>query len=172
MNIRIRLFDWEHDATAVLQGHRELNRLHARLWCELTGEDHDPAYWNELLETSDPDTDYLEELKQAASSPDHRIFVAESEEGDFAGFLHVDIHKSPRHGIPEGGCINEIFVRPELRGKGVARLLMQAGEDWLAERGMTRGHVFVTSNNPAAVALYQSFGYVIADYRMMKRVSC
>ncbi|WP_139492180.1 GNAT family N-acetyltransferase [Brevibacillus dissolubilis] len=169
MPITIRPFHYEQDRANVQRCNLALELYHSRLWMEITGEPHDAGYWEKLLATPEAANDYDQELQTAHTDENKQILIAETAAGEFAGFLYIEVRNTPRHGVLEGGCINEIFVEPAFRGQRVAHLLMQAGEDWFASKGLSRGQVFVTANNPAAVKLYESFGYVIADYRMLKK---
>ena len=55
--------------------------------------------------------------------------------------------------------LEDLYVRPEARGEGVGRTLTQAVIDRATERGCRRVELDVNSENPAAMALYQSLGF-------------
>jgi len=53
----------------------------------------------------------------------------------------------------------EVYVRPDLRGRGLGRRLMEATLAHLAERGATYVDLTTTNADEAAVALYESLGF-------------
>lgn len=55
--------------------------------------------------------------------------------------------------------IKRMYVRPDMRGKGIARELLGALETWAMERGYTRIILESGTAQPDACALYESSGY-------------
>jgi GNAT superfamily N-acetyltransferase len=55
--------------------------------------------------------------------------------------------------------LEDLYVRPEARGDGVGRTLVEVVVDRARERGCRRVELDVNSENPAAMALYQSLGF-------------
>jgi GNAT superfamily N-acetyltransferase len=55
--------------------------------------------------------------------------------------------------------LEDLYVRPEARGEGVGRTLVEAVLDRARERGCRRVELDVNSENPAAIALYGSLGF-------------
>ncbi len=55
--------------------------------------------------------------------------------------------------------LEDLFVRDEARGSGLGRALTQAVLDRAAERGCRRVELDVNTENPAALALYESLGF-------------
>jgi GNAT superfamily N-acetyltransferase len=74
---------------------------------------------------------------------------------------HAHIAWSGTHlGLPE---IQDVFVVPELRRRGIASQLTHAAEDEARTRGWNRISLSVSQeSNPAASALYAKLGYVDA----------
>lgn len=60
------------------------------------------------------------------ASEDSRTWVIE-DEGKMCGFSVAD---------GKSGTITAIFVRPDAEGRGYGRLLLEAAEEWLFERGL------------------------------------
>jgi putative acetyltransferase len=56
--------------------------------------------------------------------------------------------------------MKRVFVAPAARGKGIARLLMEALEREAAQRGVTLMQLETGIKQPEAIALYRKFGYV------------
>ncbi|GAA2756375.1 GNAT family N-acetyltransferase [Actinopolymorpha rutila] len=61
---------------------------------------------------------------------------------------------------PEAGVIWTLSVRAELRSIGIGTVLIQASEDRIRARGLSRAEIGVEENNPRARALYERLGYV------------
>lgn len=57
------------------------------------------------------------------------------------------------------GEIKRVFVHPAQRGRGLSRLLMQALEQDLIERGIQLARLETGRRQPEALALYASLGY-------------
>ena len=53
----------------------------------------------------------------------------------------------------------ELYVTPEVRGKGLGRALIQGCEDWARERGHSLLTVGVLAKNPSAIRAYEGAGY-------------
>jgi ribosomal protein S18 acetylase RimI-like enzyme len=53
----------------------------------------------------------------------------------------------------------ELYVRPELRGRGLGRQLLTAAMRYAAKRGATYMDLATTNKDEAAVALYESMGF-------------
>jgi GNAT superfamily N-acetyltransferase len=69
-------------------------------------------------------------------------------------------------GLGDGvGEIKRMYVVPEARGRGVARVLLRALEDAARRLGFTRARLDTGRLQPQAQALYESAGYrAIPDY--------
>ena len=57
------------------------------------------------------------------------------------------------------GFLAELFVRPEARGKGHGRALIEGCEDWSRQRGHKLLTVGVLAKNPSAIRAYEGAGY-------------
>ena len=57
--------------------------------------------------------------------------------------------------------IKRMFVLPEQRGKGLAKLILNAIEDWAAEMGYTNYILETSPKLESAIALYKKMGYEI-----------
>ena len=56
--------------------------------------------------------------------------------------------------------LNDLFVTPESRRSGVARMLIQAAHEHARETGALRVALSTAHSNQSAQALYESIGYV------------
>ncbi|HOJ45836.1 MAG: GNAT family N-acetyltransferase [Bacillota bacterium] len=108
-------------------------------------------------------------LSEAALRPfEHGIFVLEHIPGKIGGFIWCKIYDTNEYGI--FGSVEQIYLIPELRGKGFGKKLMEKGEEYFAERGAQSIKLLVTISNSAAVSLYQSLGYKATRWEMQKDV--
>jgi ribosomal protein S18 acetylase RimI-like enzyme len=55
--------------------------------------------------------------------------------------------------------LEDLYVRPEARGSGLGRALVEAVMERAAARGCRRVELDVSSENPAALSLYRSLGF-------------
>jgi ribosomal protein S18 acetylase RimI-like enzyme len=67
------------------------------------------------------------------------------------------------------GWMYYVAVDPGMRRQGVGRALVQAGEEWLRERGVPKVHLMVRETNNAVVEFYARIGYdPMPRYNMQK----
>jgi len=57
------------------------------------------------------------------------------------------------------GWVYYVAVDPDCRHKQYGRIIMDAAEDWLRERGIEKLMLLVRSDNTAVKAFYESLGY-------------
>jgi len=90
--------------------------------------------------------------------PDTAVFGALDE--DLLGM--IGLYREPKRKMAHKLYLWGMYVRPEGRGRGIARALMQAV---LAHAhtldGVTRVHISVTEDADAAHALYQELGFTV-----------
>jgi putative acetyltransferase len=96
----------------------------------------------------------------AASGEGHYSLVATHATDEVVGFLGLTVSPTPR--LHRSAKIGPVAVRPTLKGKGIGSRLMATAIDladnWL---NLHRLELLVFTNNPAAIALYQKFGFEI-----------
>jgi ribosomal protein S18 acetylase RimI-like enzyme len=107
--------------------------------------------------------------------------VAEGELRELLRALHRDpdavILVYVRDGTPEGLCIvridrappileeteraeiTDLGVRPELRRRGVGRLLVEEAQAWVRDRGVARVEIQVATGNLEGQAFWRAIGY-------------
>ena len=89
-----------------------------------------------------------------ASHPAAEVLLAEEEGGDAIGFAIL-------FDLPEivfarrCGALDDLFVRPEARGRGVARALIEAALEEGRRRGWSHLRWIVPEGDVAAIALYE-----------------
>jgi len=98
--------------------------------------------------------------RECFDEPDkHFLFVAEAD-GKFAGFIRADIKEIPpffKH--PKILYLDDTYVLPEFRRKGIARSLLQRAEELAKEKGIKRLQARVYSFNVEIQKLLESMGY-------------
>lgn len=57
------------------------------------------------------------------------------------------------------GTVYYVSVDPERQNKGMGRMVMQAAEDWLRERGVWKLNLVVRAENTAVIDFYSRLGY-------------
>jgi GNAT superfamily N-acetyltransferase len=113
------------------------------------------AAQDELNRRYGPDAD-AEHLEATEMVPPRGIFVVAREDGQLAGGVGVrSIGASGAH----LGEIKRLWVRPDLRGSGVAPLLMDAVSTEAAGLGMVRLYLETGPAQPEAEAFYRKSGW-------------
>ncbi len=82
--------------------------------------------------------------------------AADGTEGGMLGFHWTKVHS------PVLGEIYVLGIAPQGQGRGLGRLLSLAGLRHLADRGVDEVHLYVESDNAAAVGLYDRVGFTHA----------
>ncbi|SFS41211.1 GNAT family N-acetyltransferase [Marininema halotolerans] len=167
-SLHARPYDPQKDEAVAMDFHLELMRNHYQLWAEITGEEYDSAYWEHTLTVEKAGKQWTEELAERHEDENTYIQMYSLTSSDEPiGILYLDIRRDHLT-FQNAGYINEIYLAPEYQGQGLSRQILLDGETWFAKKGISSRQVFVTSNNLAAVRLYESMGYRVADYRMIK----
>lgn len=86
------------------------------------------------------------------------------------GYVIVTFGWSVEHGGMDG-FIDEIYLRPAVRGRGIATEVLINLPRALAGAGMTALHLVVAQGNEAANRVYTRAGFALrAEYQLMTRV--
>ena len=87
-------------------------------------------------------------------------FVAEDEDGRLAGFAEASV-RSVAEGGPEGPAayLEGIYVEPDRRRRGIARLLLAAVEQWARDRGLRHLGSDALLDNQASHAWHEAAGF-------------
>lgn len=160
--------DPDRDKPAVYAWLRSFLRWHLAAWSRAAG-----LHWSDADIDEHIDTHGLVErdwnaLAEAANDDRQLVAVARAG-GRPIGIIHAS-EREDRYLLIPMGVLCWIFVEPVSRGSGVSGLLMQASRDWMKGRGLQAAEVFVTSENHAAVTVYQRGGYHIVDHRLIARL--
>lgn len=87
-----------------------------------------------------------------------RIYVAEVD-GAVCGFVAAEQWApAPIYQDQPGVYIDEIFIEPEQRGKGIGRQLVEAVREWAEELGVHQVRATVVAKNEDAAAFWREIG--------------
>lgn len=114
-----------------------------------------------------PDNDrgeFEKEIKEMCMSDKENAFLF-SCDGAYAGFIEVSLRKDYVEGSDSSpvGYVEGIYVKPEYRGKGIARLLMKQAEEWAAEKGCTQMGSDAELHNTASQDFHNRIGFTEAN---------
>ena len=123
----------------------EVTSLGLKLW-----PDHD---WNELRE----------EFEDLLQSRHDAIYIA-LVENKVAGFLHMSLRTDYVEGSTTSpvGYVEGIFVEEEYRNRGIAKRLVQAGEQWAKTMGCEEIASDTELYNQASQAFHKKIGFTEA----------
>ena len=104
----------------------------------------------------------------ASDSREVAVLVAE-EKGRVVGFVHLQTSDDYYSNRPIGH-VADVAVDPALEGRGIARALMAAAEDWARARGYALMDLNVVPGNERARVLYERLGYRPEWTKFVKRL--
>lgn len=116
--------------------------------------------WHEAGLTR-PWNDPSQDLRRAIADPASAVLAGIEAESLLAtAMVGDDGHR---------GWVYYLAVKPNARGRGHGRAMMQACEAWLVERGVPKLNVMVRDDNAAARGFYASLGYKLSDVVVLSR---
>ncbi|WP_409291048.1 GNAT family N-acetyltransferase [Peribacillus sp. SCS-37] len=97
-------------------------------------------------------------LKERFINQDSVIFTAVSEEGNYVGFTQLyPLFSSVS--MKKSYLLNDLFVHPDARSRGVGGLLLDAAREYAIKTGAKGLSLQTALDNTAAQALYEKYGY-------------
>ncbi|WP_136068112.1 GNAT family N-acetyltransferase [Modicisalibacter radicis] len=130
-----------------------------------------PATLSDLEPLSQLLDDYRRFYAQPGDRPAARAFIAQRlaladsrllVHGDDAGALNGFVQLYPllsTVSLAPRWLLNDLYVNPEARGRGIGRALMQAAATLAREHGVPRLTLSTQTHNRTAQALYESLGW-------------
>jgi len=107
-------------------------------------------------------------LKKQMSSKKARVFVAEAD-GKVIGHLMVSVKKLPPvYTIDKEAYVDELFVKPAFRGKGVGAALLREAQKWAKNRGLRELSLTANVKNARAQEVYHEFGFRDLTVKLVK----
>ncbi len=139
------------------------------LWQQMAEQHkcYDTSVW---CWSDDAPVTWKRNLVEVIGKENMAILVAEVDD-EVVGFLRGCVNDNPDiFKIRKAGEIWDVFVREDMRGRGIGKALMHAGEDTLREMGAEDMKFHVALKNPGAIEFYKKMGYEPVMYRMYKRL--
>src|ERR687898_1611327 len=138
-------------------GHREDAEEAARLWMRSAGEhtDHDQIY------ATAPGAERVMRrfLADLTASSHTFLFVARSG-GQTVGFISGELREgSPTFRQRTWASVDDVFVEPEHRNRGMGRALLKSVEAWARERGADGISLQVAAANTRGRKFYEELGF-------------
>jgi aminoglycoside 6'-N-acetyltransferase I len=96
--------------------------------------------WQEmclLLWPDESEEEVRKDCETILASSDQTVFIAQDEDGRYAGFINVSLRREYVPGVVSFpiGYVEAILVRAAYRRQGLATKLMQTGEKWAQKKG-------------------------------------
>lgn len=109
--------------------------------------------------------EYAKLLPQGLRSSGHHLLIAEHE-GQRIGqlWLFMDADDQP-------AFVHYVEVDPAMRGRGLGRAVMAAGEQYATEHGAMSIGLHVFGHNRVARRLYDQLGYQVSSSHMIKSLT-
>ncbi len=104
------------------------------------------------------------EFAQLLERGDSALFLA-TESGEAIGFAQAQLRRDYVEGTHSSpvGYLEGIFIREEHRGRGHARALLRACENWAEERGCTEFASDCELHNEASLSFHRKLGFSEAN---------
>jgi len=129
-----------------------LARLHAESWRSAYATLLDPLYLAEQMD-EERRAHWQAHLPDVLAGSGH-VYIAEHQ-GEATGFTCVLREREAGW----GGYVDNLHVRPQLRGAGIGRILLDAAVAWLVANGQNRAYLWVYEANHAARGFYECQGW-------------
>ncbi len=96
------------------------------------------------------------------------FYLAEAD-GIVIGFVQSSVCKLERgiryHGEKTIGRIDNIYVRPEARGTGAARELMEAAKGWMRSQELSAAESYIVTGNVQSLRFHEKEGFYGIAFR-------
>jgi len=106
-------------------------------------------------------------LARAIVDPRRLVLVADPGGGAVA-FINAAVNRNDWWGVEEG-WIDDLYVLPEWRRRGLAKRLVAAALRWLEARDVLEVGVRTDPGFHAAIALYEGFGFAPRQVELYRR---
>ena len=121
---------------------------------------------------------YMQKMLDDVKNMNGKVFVSE-EDGQVVGFIQSVIIEHRKgddeiydlsHKPSKDGWIGLLFVKPEFRGSGVGRELLDKMKEYFKSEECTSIRLLVLSDNIHAVNVYEKSGFLRHDLEMVLKV--
>jgi ribosomal protein S18 acetylase RimI-like enzyme len=124
--------------------------------------------WRQRAEIDDTNRTSMEQALEKSGS-DSAIFVAEEDNGQFAGFIHLETETDYFTG-EKIGYISDLAVGTAFEGQGMGRRLLETAETWARAKGYRLLALYVFAGNVRAQRLYEKKGYQPEVIKYVKHI--
>jgi ribosomal protein S18 acetylase RimI-like enzyme len=141
----------------VRRGHRKDAPDAARLWVRSAEEHavHDPVY----LPSRDAEK-IMRRFLADISGSGHSCLLVSEVDGETVGFLSGELREgSPAFERKTWAAVEDIYVTPEHRSRGIGRALMRAFEEWAGEKKADGISLQSAARNERARKFYDRMGF-------------
>lgn len=108
-------------------------------------------------------------LPQGVETENQALFeLASDDEDDAVGALWLAVIDDAG---TRKGFIYDLWIRPDVRRRGLGRQAMREAEAWARAQGLEALSLHVFGENSAALSLYQNSGYRITNINMTKTLT-
>jgi len=92
--------------------------------------------------------------------------------GEIIGFTFASISRMFPLDVTEHavGTINDVYVLPEFRGRGIGKRMVAECLEKFKARGVKNVRLSVLAENKAAIKLYEKLNFKIRSYEMFKKL--
>ena len=121
---------------------------------------------------------YMQKMIDDVKNMNGKVFVSE-EDGQVVGFIQGVIIEHRKgddeiydlsHKSSKDGWIGLLFVKPEFRGSGVGRKLLDKMKEYFKSEECTSIRLLVLSDNIRTVNVYEKSGFLRHDLEMVLKV--
>ena len=141
----------------VRSGRREDAAAAARLWTSSVEEHahYDPVY------SAAPDAEkFMRRFLADLSSSSHSSLLVAESGGEVVGFLSGELREgSPAFSPKTWAAVEDVYVVPELRSRGIGRDLFEAFQEWAHQKDATGVSLQVAAGNRRAREFYERLGF-------------
>jgi len=113
---------------------------------------------------------YMRGLRKAYDEGKDGMFIWEVE-SEIVGWSWLKVHENEFFKEGVYGEINEIYVVPKLRKKGVGKTMMVQALNWFKEKGVNTVRVETAASNKTAILFYSKFGFEPYYISLQKELS-
>jgi len=113
---------------------------------------------------------YLKFVKEGLAQERSLLLVAKSN-NKIVGFAYATLFREYPLEVSEPfAAVNDLYVLPDFRGRGIGRKLLNECLNRIKEKGFSAVMLNVLSEDKAAIKLYEKLGFSIFTYGMVRHL--
>lgn len=111
----------------------------------------------------------LKNLKKYISNQNKIISIV-LDENKVTGFIMGSFSRNNDYTLPDYGTIDEIYIIPKMRGKGLSSRLKDEYIEWFKNKKKGKGAIalYVMPRNEIARKAYKKWGFTVSDLKLVK----